>query len=77
MEHCEQDLTNLLNNKQKPFTENQTKCIMQQILKGLIYLQHNFLVHRDLEVSNLLMSDNGNVKIADFDLNLQDRLGNL
>ncbi|BES99689.1 S_TKc [Nesidiocoris tenuis] len=68
MEYCEQDLASLLDNMQAPFTEAQVKCIMIQVLKGLKYLHNNFIVHRDLKVSNLLMTDKGCVKIADFGL---------
>ncbi|VEN59056.1 unnamed protein product [Callosobruchus maculatus] len=68
MEYCEQDLASLLDNMQAPFTESQVKCIMLQVLRGLRYLHHNFIVHRDLKVSNLLMTDKGCVKIADFGL---------
>lgn len=41
---------------------------MLQLFKGLNYLHQNFIVHRDLKVSNLLMTDKGCVKIADFGL---------
>ncbi|XP_018331194.1 cyclin-dependent kinase 10 isoform X2 [Agrilus planipennis] len=68
MEYCEQDLASLLDNMQTPFTESQVKCIMIQVLRGLRYLHYNFIVHRDLKVSNLLMTDKGCVKIADFGL---------
>lgn len=64
MEYCEQDLASLLDNMQAPFTESQVKCIMLQVLRGLRYLHHNFIVHRDLKVSNLLMTDKGCVKIG-------------
>ncbi|MBN3298184.1 CDK10 kinase, partial [Amia calva] len=47
---------------------SQVKCIVLQLLKGLLYLHENFIVHRDLKVSNLLMTDKGCVKIADFGL---------
>lgn len=68
MEYCEQDLASLLDNMKTPFTESQVKCIMLQVLRGLRYLHRNFIVHRDLKVSNLLMTDKGCVKIADFGL---------
>ena len=46
----------------------QIKCIMIQLFHGLVYLHKNFVVHRDLKVSNLLLTDNGELKIADFGL---------
>ncbi|MEE6525079.1 hypothetical protein FKM82_024876, partial [Ascaphus truei] len=68
MGYCEQDLASLLENMQTPFSEAQVKCICLQLLTGLQYLHENFIVHRDLKVSNLLMTDKGCVKIADFGL---------
>ncbi|XP_025940637.1 cyclin-dependent kinase 10 isoform X1 [Apteryx rowi] len=68
MGYCEQDLASLLENMQTPFSETQVKCIILQVLKGLQYLHENYIIHRDLKVSNLLMTDKGCVKIADFGL---------
>lgn len=68
MSYCEQDLASLLENMDTPFSEAQVKCIVLQLLRGLEYLHHNFMIHRDLKVSNLLMTDKGCVKIADFGL---------
>uniref|UniRef100_A0A0K2UQP4 cyclin-dependent kinase n=1 Tax=Lepeophtheirus salmonis TaxID=72036 RepID=A0A0K2UQP4_LEPSM len=68
MSYCEQDLASLLDNMQSPFSESQVKCIMKQVLRGLKYLHSHFIVHRDLKVSNLLMTDKGTVRIADFGL---------
>jgi len=68
MAYCEQDLASLLDNMQNPFSESQVKCIMKQLFQGLSYLHSTFIVHRDLKVSNLLLTDKGCLKIADFGL---------
>ena len=68
MKYCEQDLASLIDHMKKPFTESQVKCIMVQLLDGVHYLHQHYIVHRDLKVSNLLLTDKGCVKIADFGL---------
>lgn len=68
MSYCEQDLASLLDNMQSPFSESQVKCIMKQVFRGLKYLHSTFIVHRDLKVSNILMTDKGSLKLADFGL---------
>lgn len=68
MEYCEQDLASLLDNMTQPFSESQSKCILLQVFSGLRYLHSHFIIHRDLKVSNLLLTDKGCIKIADFGL---------
>ncbi|XP_068207888.1 cyclin-dependent kinase 10 isoform X2 [Palaemon carinicauda] len=68
MEYCEQDLASLLDNMQTPFMEAHVKCIMIQVFKGLAYLHDKEIVHRDVKVSNLLLTNTGTIKIADFGL---------
>ncbi|CAG0903563.1 unnamed protein product [Cyprideis torosa] len=68
LEYCEQDLASLLDNMKTPFNESQVKCIMLQVFAGLVHIHQHFIIHRDLKVSNLLMTDDGIVKIADFGL---------
>ncbi|CAL4121847.1 unnamed protein product, partial [Meganyctiphanes norvegica] len=68
MEYCEHDLGSLLDNMSTPFQESHVKCIMMQTFRGLAYLHTKEIVHRDLKVSNLLLTNMGTLKIADFGL---------
>lgn len=36
------------------------------MLSGLLFLEKNFVVHRDLKMENLLLSQNGKLVIGDF-----------
>ncbi|XP_068145645.1 cyclin-dependent kinase 10 [Drosophila tropicalis] len=68
MDFCEQDLASVLDNMPQPFTESEVKCITLQVLRALKYMHARYIIHRDLKVSNLLMTDKGCIKVADFGL---------
>eukprot|EP00735_Rhodelphis_limneticus_P015373 TRINITY_DN9605_c0_g1::TRINITY_DN9605_c0_g1_i1::g.12177::m.12177 TRINITY_DN9605_c0_g1::TRINITY_DN9605_c0_g1_i1::g.12177 ORF type:complete len:526 (+),score=36.08,sp/Q5JK68/CDKC2_ORYSJ/49.22/1e-137,Pkinase/PF00069.20/2e-74,Pkinase_Tyr/PF07714.12/4.2e-35,Kinase-like/PF14531.1/15,Kinase-like/PF14531.1/0.0011,APH/PF01636.18/0.0042,Kdo/PF06293.9/0.15 TRINITY_DN9605_c0_g1_i1:138-1715(+) len=67
-EYIDHDLTGLLESPDIRFTEPQIKCYMRQLLKGLHFLHSNSILHRDLKTSNLLISNDGTLKLADFGL---------
>ncbi|OIW08364.1 hypothetical protein TanjilG_03040 [Lupinus angustifolius] len=67
-EYMEHDLTGLASNPAIKFSEPQLKCYMQQLLSGLNHCHSHGVLHRDIKGSNLLIDNNGVLKIADFGL---------
>lgn len=69
MDFVEHDLKSLMQHSMKKnFQMSEVKCLMKQMLSGIAHLHDNWIIHRDLKTSNLLLSHNGVMKIADFGL---------
>lgn len=49
-----------------PFEEELIKNFTRQVLIGLVYLHSKGIIHRDIKGGNILVDNNGNVKIGDF-----------
>jgi serine/threonine protein kinase len=62
------DLQKFLESQPNGLPEDLVKSFLRQILTGLYYCQTNRVIHRDLKPQNILIDENGNVKIADFGL---------
>lgn len=67
-EYCEHDMASLCENMAKTFSESEVKGLMVQLLRAVAYLHANWIVHRDLKLSNLLYNSRGELKLADFGL---------
>ncbi|KAL2496357.1 Protein kinase superfamily protein [Forsythia ovata] len=67
-EYMEHDLAGLASHPGFKFTQPQVKCYMQQLLHGLGHCHSRGVLHRDIKGSNLLIDNNGVLKIADFGL---------
>ncbi|GAB2290362.1 hypothetical protein Dimus_024642 [Dionaea muscipula] len=67
-EYMEHDLAGLAATHGIKFTESQIKCYMQQLLCGLEHCHSRGVLHRDIKGANLLINNDGVLKIGDFGL---------
>ncbi|AEO69606.1 uncharacterized protein THITE_122220 [Thermothielavioides terrestris NRRL 8126] len=66
LEFVEHDLKSILEDMPEPFLASEVKTLLQQLASGVAYLHDNWILHRDLKTSNLLLNNRGQLKIADF-----------
>ena len=67
MEHCGGgSVRDVLTTGGAPLSEAQIAYLCGESLKGLVYLHSIFKVHRDIKCSNILLTESGGVKLADF-----------
>ncbi|KAK9692248.1 hypothetical protein RND81_09G251500 [Saponaria officinalis] len=67
-DYMDHDLTGLADRPGMRFSVPQIKCYMRQLLTGLHYCHVNHVLHRDIKGSNLLIDNEGMLKLADFGL---------
>lgn len=68
MDYVEHDMKSLMETMKQPFLVGEIKTLMIQLLRGVHHLHDNWILHRDLKTSNLLLSHKGILKIGDFGL---------
>ncbi|KAH9495282.1 Mitogen-activated protein kinase kinase kinase 5 [Bulinus truncatus] len=72
MEYMSQgNLKDYIENRQSRMTENEVRTFTKQILEGVEYLHLKNTLHGDLKSLNVLLADDGTLKIADFGLSIE------
>lgn len=67
MDYVEHDLKSLMEtmkHRKQVFLPAEVKCLTQQLLRAVGHLHDNWILHRDLKTSNLLLSHKGILKVS-------------
>ncbi|CBI22263.3 unnamed protein product, partial [Vitis vinifera] len=67
-EYMEHDLAGLVSCPDIKFSVAQVKCYMQQLLSAIEHCHLLGVMHRDIKASNILVNNEGVLKLADFGL---------
>lgn len=67
-EYMDHDLTGILNHPTFKLDLSNIKDLAKQFIEGVEYLHHRSVLHRDIKGSNILLDNNGQLKLADFGL---------
>lgn len=69
LEYCGNgDLHHFLKRRGKPLPEAEARDLFSQLVDAVTHLHNNNIVHRDISLNNMLLTDNMSLKLSDFGL---------
>lgn len=66
MEYCVGSASDIIEVHKRPLKEDEIAAICDGCLRGLAYLHSLGRIHRDIKAGNILLTEQGIVKLADF-----------
>lgn len=74
IEFCEAGaVDSIMIDLEKPLLESQIAFLCREMLAGLSYLHKAKVIHRDLKAGNVLLTLEGEVKLADFGVSAKNK----
>jgi len=66
MEYCLGSASDIIEVHKRPLKEDEIAAICEGVIRGLTHLHAIARIHRDVKAGNILLTENGTVKLADF-----------
>lgn len=66
MEYCLGSASDIIEVHKRPLKEDEIAAICDGVLRGLVHLHALARIHRDVKAGNILLTEGGTVKLADF-----------
>ena len=70
MEYCLGSASDIIEVHKQPLKEDEISAICDGVLRGLNYLHSLGRIHRDVKAGNILLTENGTVKLGNIRIHL-------